>query len=126
MPGGSKYKGLPKTLEAYQSVVEGSQSGAEVKGAKNPYTSRNGHMFSFLVAEGTMALRNRRDSPGFSDLRVMRPFWQSGDTRPSGLKAIDTVGFDLASSRGVSFCFVLSRGPHTDQKASIVGRSYWL
>jgi hypothetical protein len=57
MPGGSRYEGLPKTLEAYRSVVEGSQSGAEVKGAKNPYTSRNGHMFSFLVAEGTMALR---------------------------------------------------------------------
>jgi hypothetical protein len=48
---------LPKTHEAYRSAVEGSQSGAEVKGAKNPYTSRNGHMFSFLVAEGTMALR---------------------------------------------------------------------
>ena len=28
-----------------------------MKGAKNPYTSRNGHMFSFLDAEGTIALR---------------------------------------------------------------------
>ena len=28
-----------------------------MKGAKNPYTSRNGHMFSFLDAGGTMALR---------------------------------------------------------------------
>ena len=28
-----------------------------MKGAKNPYTSRNGHMFSFLDADGTMALR---------------------------------------------------------------------
>ena len=57
MPGGSKYEGPPTALEAYRSVVNGSQCGAEVKGAKNPYTSRNGHMFSFLDAAGGMALR---------------------------------------------------------------------
>ncbi|MDJ0925768.1 MAG: hypothetical protein QNJ77_14525 [Acidimicrobiia bacterium] len=57
MPGGSKYEGPPAALEAYTSVVEESRSGAEVKGAKNPYTSRNGHMFSFLDKDGTMALR---------------------------------------------------------------------
>jgi hypothetical protein len=57
MPGGSEYAGPPEALAAYRSVVEGSKSGTEVKGAKNPYTSRNGHMFSFLDAEGTMALR---------------------------------------------------------------------
>ncbi len=57
MPKGSKYEGPPEALDAYLSVVERSQSGAEVKGAKNPYTSRNGHMFSFLDAGGTMALR---------------------------------------------------------------------
>ena len=28
-----------------------------MKGAKNPYTSRNGHMFSFLDEDGTMAIR---------------------------------------------------------------------
>ena len=57
MPGGSKYEGPPEALEAYRSTVDHSQSGTEVKGAKNPYTSRNGHMFSFLDADGTMALR---------------------------------------------------------------------
>ena len=57
MPGGSKYEGPPESLEAYRLVVEASGSGTEVKGAKNPYTSRNGHMFSFLDAEGVMALR---------------------------------------------------------------------
>ncbi len=57
MPGGSKYKGPPEALEAYISVVAKGRSGAEVKGAKNPYTSRNGHMFSFLDPDGTMALR---------------------------------------------------------------------
>ncbi len=37
-------------------MVERSGNG-EVKGAKNPYTSRNGHMFTFLDGEGTMAIQ---------------------------------------------------------------------
>ncbi len=36
-------------------MVDASSNG-EVKGAKNPYTSRNGHMFSFLDVDGVMAL----------------------------------------------------------------------
>lgn len=57
MPGGSKYEGPPEKLEQYTAVVDRAGTGAEVKGAKNPYTSRNGHMFSFLDGSGAMALR---------------------------------------------------------------------
>jgi hypothetical protein len=57
MPGGSAYRGPSDALELYTDVVERSASGASVKGATNPYTSRNGHMFSFLDADGAMALR---------------------------------------------------------------------
>ena len=57
MPGGSDYQGPKEALERYRQVVESSSSDAVVKGAKNPYTSRNGHMFSFLDRDGTMALR---------------------------------------------------------------------
>lgn len=57
MPRGSKYEGPPESLEAYAAVVEESQNDAIVKGAKNPYTSLNGHMYSFLDADGGMALR---------------------------------------------------------------------
>lgn len=57
MPAGSKYEGPQEALEQYQAVVEASSGDSIVKGAKNPYTSRNGHMFSFLDAEGSMALR---------------------------------------------------------------------
>ena len=74
MPGGSKYEGPPEALDAYRSVVESSQSGAEVKGAKNPYTSRNGHMFSFLDATGTMALRLSDEMTG-----EFRSSYQSAD-----------------------------------------------
>ncbi|MGI9602092.1 MAG: hypothetical protein ACR2QE_09420 [Acidimicrobiales bacterium] len=55
MPGGSDYPGPAEALEGYRAVVEASGNG-EVKGAKNPYTSRNGHMFSFLDGDGLMAL----------------------------------------------------------------------
>lgn len=55
MPGGSDYPGPSDVLERYSAVVEAS--GETVRGAKNPYTSRNGHMFSFLTPEGTMAIR---------------------------------------------------------------------
>ena len=61
MPGGSDYKGPAEALEQYKVVVEASASDAVVKGAKNPYTSRNGHMFSFLDAGGSMALRLSED-----------------------------------------------------------------
>lgn len=55
MPGGSKYPGPTEALDRYRAVVEASGN-CEVKGAKNPYTSRNGHMFSFLDPDGTIAL----------------------------------------------------------------------
>lgn len=57
MPRGSNYQGPPQALEFYAAVVDGSTGDSELKGAKNPYTARNGHMFSFLDAKGAMALR---------------------------------------------------------------------
>ncbi len=57
MPGGSAYPGPSEALELYAAAVEGCMSGASVKGAKNPYTSCQGHMFSFLDADGAVALR---------------------------------------------------------------------
>ena len=55
MPGGSDYRGPSDALQRYAAAVE--EAGEAVKGAKNPYTSHNGHMFSFLAADGTMAIR---------------------------------------------------------------------
>ena len=55
MSGGNDYQGPPDALERYAAVVAGANQ--RVKGAKNPYTSRNGHMFSILDGGGAMALR---------------------------------------------------------------------
>lgn len=57
MPGGHDYQGPPEALDHYKAAVDAASAGTEIKGAKNPYTSRNGHMFSFLTPDGTMALR---------------------------------------------------------------------
>jgi hypothetical protein len=50
-------EGIPTgKLELYEKLVE-TNPDVERKGAKTPYTSLNGHMFSFLTEIGTMALR---------------------------------------------------------------------
>jgi hypothetical protein len=43
-------------LELYDRLIA-RQPGVERKGATMPYTSLNGHMFSFLSASGTLAIR---------------------------------------------------------------------
>ena len=52
----SAYQGPAQELALYERLVKGTP-GVERKGATMPYTSRNGHMFSFLDAAGVMALR---------------------------------------------------------------------
>lgn len=79
MPGGSKYEGPPEALEAYTAVVEASVSDTEVKGAKNPYTSRNGHMTSFLDPAGTMAVRLSDEMTA-----EFRSTYESGDVKQYG------------------------------------------
>ncbi len=46
----------PETLRLYEGLVA-TLPGVERKGASLPYTSLNGHMFSYLDAAGTVALR---------------------------------------------------------------------
>ena len=96
MPGGSKYAGPSAALEAYRSVVAASQSGAEVKGAKNPYTSRRGHMFSFLDADGTMALRLSDELTGEfrSSFEIA---WRFGNGWRIGLEGYHLSNADLAA-----------------------------
>jgi hypothetical protein len=54
---GKADEGIPADkLEWYEKLVA-TNTDVERKGAKTPYTSLNGHMFSFLTETGTMALR---------------------------------------------------------------------
>lgn len=52
----TQYPGPADRLGLYERLVEATP-GVERKGATMPYTSRNGHMFSFLDPTGSMALR---------------------------------------------------------------------
>ncbi len=45
-----------KMLKQYEAVI-GHLKGIERKGVSMPYTSLNGHMFSFLAKDGSLALR---------------------------------------------------------------------
>lgn len=48
---------LPKEkLEMYQKLI-GTLAGIELKGATVPYTSFNGHMFSYFEKDGSFGLR---------------------------------------------------------------------
>lgn len=51
-----KYPGPTEALEAYEAAVAAAGIGPR-KGAKMPYTSLNGHMYSFLDANGVVAVR---------------------------------------------------------------------
>lgn len=52
----TKYKGPSERLARYEELVA-TQPEVERKGAANPYTSRNGWMFSFLDADGEVSIR---------------------------------------------------------------------
>ena len=56
MPRGSEYPGSPERLDAFRALVD-QHGEPEVKGAKNPYTSRNGWMTSFLDPDGVICVR---------------------------------------------------------------------
>ncbi|MEM9566010.1 MAG: TfoX/Sxy family protein [Actinomycetota bacterium] len=92
MPKGSDYPGPPEALARYLALVE-SSGNSEVKGAKNPYTSRNGHMFSFLDPEGTLALRlSDEATEEFRDRYDSGPVIQYGKT----MQGYSSVPADLA------------------------------
>ena len=51
----------PPAMVALYDKLLATHSEIERKGAKNPYTSRNGHMFSFLDKTGALSLRLGKD-----------------------------------------------------------------
>lgn len=95
MPGGSAYQGPANALARYGAVVEAA--GEVVKGAKNPYTSLNGHMYSFLDHEGIMAIRLPDDlAEVFLDSYESGPVIQYGRV----MRGYVSVPDDLLSDTG--------------------------
>jgi len=50
----------PAVVTSYEALIAG-EPGVERKGAKNPYTSLNGNMFSFLASNHRLAIRLPED-----------------------------------------------------------------
>ena len=94
MPGGDRYPGPATALDRYRTVVD-AFGRCEVKGAKNPYTSRHGHMFSFLTPDGGMALRLPDDRiEAFFEAYDSGPVSQYGKT----MRGYVSIPEDLFSS----------------------------
>ena len=65
-------------LRAYDALVA-THPELERKGATMPYTSMNGHMFSFLTPDGTLALRlSAEDREAFLEAYQTPPVEQHG------------------------------------------------
>jgi hypothetical protein len=64
------------TIARYDTLLA-THPELERKGAKIPYTSLNGHMFSFLTADGILALRlSLEDRQSFADRYASEPVVQ--------------------------------------------------
>ena len=67
-------------LELYNKLIE-SHSEIERKGKNNPYTSLNGHMFSFLGKDGVIAVRfSEEDKHEYNKKYGTNPVMQHGAT----------------------------------------------
>jgi len=65
-------------LKLYDKLIA-SHPEIERKGKNNPYTSLNGHMFTFLSKEGVMGLRlSKEDKAEFEEKFKTGPFIQYG------------------------------------------------
>jgi hypothetical protein len=91
----ARYTGPPEKLELYEALVS-SVEGVDRKGAANPYTSRNGHMTSFLDQTGEVSIRlGDADREEFMERYGSRISVQHG----SQMKEFAVVPADLLTRR---------------------------
>ena len=86
----ASYTGPADALERYEAAV--AAAGLERKGAANPYTSHNGHMFTFLDPNGVVSIRLSDE-----DTEAFRSSFTSGDSTQYGrtMRGYSTVPPDL-------------------------------
>ena len=117
----AKYTGPAEALEHYEALVARFPE-VKRKGAANPYTSLNGHMFSFLDRDGTLALRfSDDDRAEFMSRYESGPSVQYGKTMrgyatvPADLLA-DTDALEGWFARSHDFIATLEPKPATKKK----------
>ncbi len=96
----AKYPGPAAALELYEALIA-AHPDVERKGAKNPYTSLNGHMFSFLDETGQMALRlSDDDAARFLEQFESGPVEQYGATMRGYVSVPATLLADTTELEG--------------------------
>jgi hypothetical protein len=70
MSGRKKSSAPDDRLAYYEKLIMAANPAIERKGATHPYTSLNGHMFSYLHPSGAMALR----LPGADRARFLKKY----------------------------------------------------
>ena len=104
----------PDRLEAYDRLIA-TQPGIERKGATLPYTSVHGHMFSFLTATGTLALRlSRADREAFIERHATRLHEAHGTVMKEYVTVPDALRADtesLSRDFAAGFAYVASLKP---------------
>lgn len=101
-------------LSAYNHLVEQFPD-VDRKGKNNPYTSVNGHMFSFLDKEGSMGLRlSREDREAFIQEHNSRLQEQYGRVMKEYVVIPDDMLMDTETLAGyfqISYDYVSSLKP---------------
>lgn len=89
-------------LELYEKLVATNPQ-IERKGATVPYTSLNGHMFSYLSKEGKLALRlPAGEREAFLNKYNARPCESYGKVQPEFVEVPDSL---LSSTRELKYYF---------------------
>lgn len=91
---GKGYPGPAEALQHYEAAVA-TLGDVKRKGAANPYTALNGHMFTFLDKEGVVSIRLSRE-----DTEEFRSTYESGDSIQYGstMRGYSTVPEDLLAT----------------------------
>jgi hypothetical protein len=110
-------------LELYEDLVA-MHPEIKRKGKANPYTSHNGHMFSFLDKKGTLGIRlSKEDKAAFEEKYNSPPFIQYGAvmngyvTVPQSLLE-DTKNLFPYFEKSLAFINSLKPKPTTKKKKS--------
>lgn len=110
---------IADTIALYDRQIE-KHPEIERKGAKNPYTSANGHMFSFVNKDGEVGIRlSKEDQAAFMSEFDSKPFISYGAT----MRGYVTVPISLLESAEFqeyltkSYEYVLSLKPKPTKKS---------
>jgi hypothetical protein len=112
---------LAAKLELYRALVQTNPE-VELKGASHPYTSLNGHMFSYLHPSGSLALRlGEKEREEFLRKYETTLFKAYGVVQKEYVTVPDSVlkkTKELAKYFELSFAYVRTLKPKPSKKKS--------